>query len=118
MSGHVKSTPQKSRAKIRDMSPCMVFAHTVIAEVFSELGERWIITSVNDGVHSDTSDHYNGDAIDYRTWHLRPKIRDLMLERVRERLGPDFYVLLEAKTIDGNDRWAEHMHVGHRPRRD
>lgn len=70
------------------------------------LDKRLIITSGLDGKHSTNSLHYVGRALDIRTRHLQPLHRTLLKRHLKDRLGPDYDVVLE-KT---------HLHVEYDPK--
>ena len=81
----------------------------IIAEgVYNEFGEDTIVTSINDSTHSDTSRHYMGMAVDFRTKHLpNDAIAREITEELRERLGRHYLVLFE----------HNHIHVSYKPRK-
>ena len=81
----------------------------IIAETeYREEGYDLVITSLNDSTHSDTSRHYQGMAVDFRTRHLAngSKARDIT-EKIRDRLGRHYLVLFE----------QNHIHVSYKPRK-
>lgn len=63
------------------------------------------VTALNDGKHSDRSRHYLGCAVDLRTWadssgqQLSTPIREALALSLRQRLGPDFDVVVESTHI-------------------
>ena len=76
------------------------------------LPSRLVITSGSeghpgDGVHSRTSRHYSGEALDIRTHNFdSPVSRHVFASTLQATLGPQFTVLLEA---EGTPR--EHVHI-------
>ena len=73
-----------------------------------KLGYELTITSANDGTHSLFSKHYDGKAVDLRTWadeydgvQLKGAQRAMVLAKVMEIMGKDFLVLNE----------EDHIHV-------
>ena len=97
----------KSGVKLTDLSPQIVLAMMVAEEVFAEFGVPLVVTSVNDGKHSAESWHYKGRAFDARTKYPDLDGRESELrDKVKEALGDDFDVVMEAI---GEDR--EHLHV-------
>jgi hypothetical protein len=89
------------------LRPEMAVAAQVVADVYREHGVDCVITSAVDGQHSQTSLHYAGAALDFRTRTLSFDQQFSMLNAVIERLGKDFDVVLE----------SDHLHVEHQPRR-
>jgi hypothetical protein len=85
----------------------MVLSAIVVADVYAELGADCIITSALDGAHSQTSLHYAGQALDFRTRTLTDAQKDVLAASVKLRLGADFDVILE----------DDHLHVELQPRR-
>jgi hypothetical protein len=113
-----KNRPRERRTKLRFVSGGMCIVHGLIISAFMEEGVPCVVTSINDGNHSESSKHYEGDAIDYRTWHLPEATRDRVYQRILSRKNDDMDVVMEAKTVNGNPRWAEHIHVEIDPKRD
>ena len=81
-------------------------AHSIIVEVFKELGSDCVITSGREGAHKRSSEHYNDRALDYRIWGVITRLRKTLVERIKHRLGNDFDVVLE----------ANHLHVEFDPK--
>ena len=69
------------------------------------------ITSGSEGVHRSGSKHYTNAALDFRTKHLSPEDRQRLVTRVRENLGPDYDIVLEAV-----GRANEHLHIEYDPK--
>jgi len=74
--------------------------------VYRQMGrDSLTVTSINDGKHSKESLHYKGEAFDIRTrdddsgiqWSDATK--DLIAKTLRERLGPDYDVVVERHHI-------------------
>ncbi len=95
----------KPGARIRHCSAQILFAAVVANEVFHEYGRELVITSGTDGKHSRTSLHYRGDAIDLRTRELDPSVVEAVAGEIRNRLGPDFDVVVE----------RTHIHMEYQP---
>ena len=62
------------------------------------------ITSANDGTHKPGSKHYDGDAVDLRTWSLPDLLG--MADQLRQDLGPDYDVVIE----------QDHLHIEYDPK--
>jgi len=91
----------------RGMSTEILLAVIVANDVYTGMGVDLVLTSIVDGSHSRGSRHYQGDAIDLRTRNF-PTDADAKTasDRIRERLGADYDVVLE-----GN-----HIHVEYDPK--
>jgi hypothetical protein len=87
--------------------PQMVIAALVVERLYDLAGADCVITAGNDGSHSETSEHYAGRALDFRTRTLTQDAVQQIVSHAQQSLGPDFGVLLE----------ADHMHVHYRPQR-
>lgn len=70
-------------------------------------GHECVVTSLNDSVHSDTSRHYQGMAVDFRTRDFSGDVAREITEELRVALGRNYLVLNE-----GN-----HIHVSYKPRK-
>ena len=97
----------KHGVRIADLTPQMALAAIVVREVYRDLdpGCSCTITSANDSKHSDKSLHYSGRALDFRT-HDFTGDKQQLLYSLKEALGPEFDVLLEA---DGTPN--QHIHI-------
>lgn len=73
-------------------------------------GRMAIATSVRDGIHSDTSLHYWGRAIDLRSRDLTNRQKEDILVALVNQLGDDFDVLLEGRNTPN-----EHYHIEYDP---
>ena len=84
----------------------LLLALTVADSVWARNGQELVITSLNDGKHSQTSLHYAGCAADLRIWNFTDV--DAVAEILREDLGrnPDFDVVVE----------TDHIHLEYQPK--
>lgn len=73
---------------------------------YIDAGQHFTVTSINDGVHSKNSLHYEGLAIDLRTRDFIGITAQKMAELIAARLGPDYDVVAE----------KDHIHVEYDPR--
>jgi hypothetical protein len=89
------------------VNPALVIGAIVVADAYAEFGADCVITSAVDGQHSETSLHYAGQALDFRTWMLTETQQQELVAIVKERLGQDFDVVLE----------TDHIHLELQPRR-
>ena len=83
-----------------------MFKAAIIAEhVYGKFGAECIITSANDGSHKDGSLHYQGQALDLRTWNVGGRETQVHAE-LKKALGDDYDVVLE----------KDHIHVEFDPK--
>lgn len=68
-------------------NPCLKALGKIAAEEF-RFGRDVFVTSIEEGIHSPGSLHYNGNAFD-----LRPTRTDI--QHIKHLLGPDFDVVDE-----------------------
>ncbi len=92
----------KSSARITGVRPETLFAMRVAEGVFEDrkLG-LMTVTSCADGKHSAGSKHYTGGAFDIRTRDIPKDQWQLVASDIRERLGSEYDVVVE----------ADHFHV-------
>lgn len=71
-----------------------------------------VITSVTDGKHKTGSLHYTGAAVDVRSKNFHSHDdKVLFLQRLLDRLGPEYEGFLEAENTPN-----EHFHVEYDPK--
>jgi hypothetical protein len=101
----------KEGVRFDDLVPQMTLAAQIVDGTYAMFGtlECWI-TSANDGKHMETSWHYKGRALDFRT-HNFVGDKKKLLEKVKEHLGKNYDVVLEAP-----DSPNEHLHVEYDPK--
>ena len=99
----------KPGATLLGLVPQMVVALLAIQDEYAKRGTEVVITSGNDGSHSEKSKHYAGMALDVRTRTLPdPEISGPLIAKIlTDNLGRDFYVLFE----------GDHIHVQYAPKR-
>lgn len=99
----------KDGVTLLGLQPQMIVALLAVYAIFQKRGVDLVITAGNDGAHSETSEHYGGRALDFRTNNLphpRADGPDIAGELVTA-LGRDFQVLFE----------GDHLHVAYKPKR-
>ena len=96
----------KSTARISGLRPEMVLGLFIMDGVFKSHGSELIITSALDSKHGYGSLHFRGDGVDLRTRHLQEHAVGPIIDEMKDKLGPDFDVVLE-----GN-----HIHVEFQPK--
>lgn len=103
----------KTGVRIGGLRPEVLLAITVAQSVWLKHGAaELVITSAADGKHMRGSEHYAFLAVDFRTHNLgTPDIRKAACDELRERLGPDYDVVLE-----GLNTASEHCHCEHDPK--
>ncbi len=87
--------------------PQMSVVLFVLERLYQAAGVSCVITAGNDGSHSETSEHYAGRALDFRTRDLHPEAIKDIAAGAQAAIGGDYGVLLE----------ADHLHVHYRPKR-
>ena len=91
---------------LRHITAPMAFAAMVVEGAYRELGCDAIITCADGGKHSNTSLHYVGAALDFRTNFLTGEQKQTLHAKLVARLGPDFDAVLE----------STHLHVEAQPK--
>lgn len=85
----------------------MFMSAIYVEEVLNSLGYDCVITSGSEGKHtSEVSLHYRGRGLDYRNRDIPAVQRKEVEEKVRIKLGPDYYVVMK----------ADHLHTEYDPR--
>lgn len=100
----------KQGVSTRGIRPELVVAILAAKDVYNLYGVPFVITSLTDGVHSQTSLHYAGCAVDLRTRDIRgDQAKRVIVEGIKEALGgsPDYDVILE----------KDHIHLEYQPKR-
>lgn len=101
----------KPGVRLTDLAPQTVLGMVIVDGIFARRGLECVITSVNDSRHSVASWHYKGRAFDVRTkFAALDGLEMELLTEIREALGEEFDVVLEAVGTDN-----EHIHVEHDP---
>lgn len=102
----------KHGVRLTDLCPQMALAACVVREVYRALDPECscTVTSANDSKHSEKSLHYGGLALDFRTHDFKADKQELLRE-LRDALGPEFDVLLEAEGTPN-----EHVHLEYDPK--
>ena len=100
----------KTGVKLKDLSPQMVLGANIIDRVYMEHSHNPTVTSCNDGKHSETSLHYSGNALDWRTKDFYGD-KQALVYAIKDALGSNFDVVLEALGTDN-----EHIHTEYQPK--
>lgn len=101
----------KKGVRLQGVCPQMFWAATVIKDLWGEHNYPFCITSGIDGKHSATSDHWQGHALDFRTWkdltgqQIPDETKTVLKLELQRQLGEEYYVLME----------KDHVHVSYRP---
>lgn len=119
----------KSKVRISGLTEETARGLIVCREVFQEHGLEAVVTSAKDSprAHKATSYHKHGRAFDLRLasrliysqmlraiWPQRIfKLDMLIAAELRERLGPDFQVILERHQTNP---WYWHIHIEYDPK--
>lgn len=95
----------KKGVRLTGLQPVMVLAATIADKIYLFYGEELVITSAVDGIHSKTSRHFLGFALDFRTRYFTHEKILQVAQDLRDALGDDFYVRVE----------SDHIHVSFKP---
>jgi hypothetical protein len=87
--------------------PEVLLAIHIAEGIYKEKGYSLSITSINDSKHADTSRHYQGMAVDFRTRDFNGGVAKEITEELRKRLGRHYMVLFE----------YNHIHVSYKPKK-
>ena len=87
----------KNSVDLRGLSPQMALAYTIACKCYGQYD--CVITSANDSKHGPNSLHYKGQALDLRTRHLNGQGLQSVYHKLKESLGEQFDVVLEANHI-------------------
>jgi hypothetical protein len=96
----------KPGVRIRGLRSEAWFAFYAADEVYKEYGAEAVMTGGLEGKHSRGSIHYSGGAIDLRTNNVNKRHWEIIRDKIKERIGADFDVILE----------KDHMHVEYQPK--
>jgi Hedgehog amino-terminal signalling domain len=97
----------KDGARIRGLKPEILVAILVADSVHRDMfSTPLVVTEATGGTHHPGSLHYNGLAIDVRTNDMDPARVADFVARVKEGLGADYDVVVE----------ADHVHIEHQPK--
>lgn len=89
------------------LTPEILLGIIIANDVFKFFGHESVITSLLDSKHSHTSLHYCGNAVDFRVKHVARDKWELVTEKIKERMTPDYDVILE----------SDHIHIEYQPKR-
>jgi len=87
-----------------NISTPLLLGLIVADQVYEEESVDLVITSLNDGVHSETSLHYSGNGADLRIWNLANP--ENTVKKIKNRLNKHYDVILE----------KDHIHLEYQPR--
>ena len=94
----------KNGVDLRGLTPQMAIAYTIATKCYGQYD--CVITSANDSKHGPNSLHYKGCALDLRTRHINGQGLQLVVDKLKEALGEQFDVVLE----------ADHIHLEYQPK--
>lgn len=96
----------KDSVRFKNPEQAILVALMVARLIYEKHGYNFVITSWNDGVHSQKSLHYDNAAFDCRTHHLPAGLAPIIRDEIDNALPDGFDVLLEGSGTDN-----EHIHV-------
>lgn len=97
----------KKGVKTIGIRPELLLAIMVADGIYLKKGKNLVITSINDGRHSETSLHYSGCGVDLRTRYFTKRVQLEVVKLLKENLTKDYDVILE----------KDHAHLEFQPRR-
>ena len=89
----------KPGVKIDKLKPQMALALPIISSIYAKYGYDTIVTSGNDGTHSNLSLHYEGLALDFRTRHVKTDDLGPIVAEIRQALDGEFDVVRETTHV-------------------
>lgn len=100
----------KKGVRLHGVCPQMFWAAHVVEQLWKEHNLPFCITSGIEGKHSERSDHWRGDALDFRTWadltgkQLDSDTKKSLLTELQRLLGEEYFILME----------HNHLHISYR----
>jgi multidrug efflux pump subunit AcrB len=95
------------------LSPHMKKIEKIVDEVFRKYSNNKyneaVVTYGIEGEHGKNSLHYEGNAVDLRTWGLSMAEINQIVNELRRRLGEDYDVIYESKK-------EPHIHIEYDPK--
>lgn len=107
----INSQKKTCKMKIKDsvtfskLSPQIILALIIANDLYASYEVELVITSIDDSVHSITSLHYTGFAVDLRISNLAPGQAALIVKELKKKMPNGFYILLE----------IDHIHIEYDP---
>lgn len=96
----------KTGVQNTNMAPELTQHYRTIDDIHRRLvGREAVITSTRDGTHRSDSLHYEGKAIDLRTYDMPPGRDAEIVRELKSALGNDFDIVLE----------YDHIHLEYDP---
>jgi len=83
----------------KGMSPQLLLALIIAEQIYKKHVKDLVITSLNDGIHSDGSLHYEGNGVDLRTNFWSNEEAKIVADELRAALHDDYDVVLESNHI-------------------
>lgn len=68
-------------------------------KIWTEHGQELVVTSTTESVHSATSLHYYGLAVDFRTKYFDDLVKQKVYKALLKKLGDKYIVVLEPTHI-------------------
>lgn len=89
---------------IEGLDPVLKAALVEMEYIYAKFHTELVVTSGKDGTHGKNSLHYEGKAVDLRTWN----VLDALVKQLKAHLGPNYDVVLE----------KDHIHIELDPKHD
>lgn len=77
-----------------------------VSSIYAKYDKDCVLTSGIEGKHGWSSEHFKGDAFDFRTRNLPPGVPAKVAQEVRSALGEEFDIVLH----------ETHLHVEYDPK--
>ena len=97
----------KHGVNVIGIRPEVLLSIMVADRIYEAEGFDLVVTSINDSTHADTSRHYQGMAVDFRTRDFSGAVARSIVEKLRKALGRHYLVMNE----------SNHIHVSYKPRK-
>lgn len=107
----------KASVMMQGVKPELLLILPIVSNILDDItGEETVVTSLVDGKHKRQSEHYQGNAADFRVWGLfrmfadpdsgyDPQKLENATKRLSEALGPNYFFQFE----------KDHLHVQYDP---
>ena len=79
----------------KDMHPRIEAALPILDEIYQDVKTECVVTSGRDGKHMEGSLHYEGKALDIRTYN----VLEALVKEIKDSLGVGYDVILEKDHI-------------------
>ena len=95
----------KQGVRLHGVCPQMFFAARVYEDLWNKHDYPAAITAGIEGKHKRNSEHWDGKALDFRTWldatgkQMSMKLKESLAKELQARLGEEYTVIAEGNHI-------------------